>query len=369
MSLANYTSLSDFTINDENEYSVNAVTIASWGLPSVPLNDLNLNRLAPIIGTPSSYPALNRIPVLDRFHRGFVWQSGDNETSEWWPQGLTNNTDSNGAEYLNGRKWILASWYDDTSSPSKGVRVSIVDVESSLWNTPRPYRHMLLVEPDTSGVYASFKAIQIHAGGIGWYKNFLYVVDTNAGLRVFNLDLIKEVDGSLDTIIGRYSAGRYGAYGYRYILPQVSRYSYPGSVFNWSYCGIDRSNTLQHELVVGNYSTAVDATKLAWFNLDSTTGKLSGTGSINPVSARITTGSERYVQGVLSRRGSEKVWLAASAGDYLWRRGLVSSTLDFELTPWADQPEGLTLDASNSVWNLTERINSRVVFAVKLSDI
>lgn len=61
------------------------------------------------------------------------------------------------------------------------------------------YRHLLLVEPQGSGDTVSFKPARtgsgtsLHAGGIVWLGDKLYVADTTQGFRVFDLSRIIEV--------------------------------------------------------------------------------------------------------------------------------------------------------------------------------
>jgi hypothetical protein len=46
----------------------------------------------------------------------------------------------------------------------------------------------------------TYRAINVHAGGVAWYGNYLYVADTEAGLRVFDLRKIFDLDRSFDAI-------------------------------------------------------------------------------------------------------------------------------------------------------------------------
>jgi hypothetical protein len=66
----------------------------------------------------------------------------------------------------------------------------------------------------------------LHAGGILWYGNHLYVADTTRGIRVFDMrsifDLAKSPNGDAKDKkrIGRQNGVYYG-FGYRYVMPQV----------------------------------------------------------------------------------------------------------------------------------------------------
>ena len=80
------------------------------------------------------------------------------------------------------------------------------------------YRHALLVY---SFAAEDFREVPVHAGGVMWYGDTLWVVDTNNGIRVFDLGNVWEVD--IGEEIGKVEGkkGRYEAREYRYVIPQV----------------------------------------------------------------------------------------------------------------------------------------------------
>jgi 5-methylphenazine-1-carboxylate 1-monooxygenase len=114
----------------------------------------------------------------------FCWESGDNSTTDWYPQGITTSADANTDGQYEGKTVILASWYYSGSGDNKGVRTSFADYGNP---SALRYRHVLLVEPykDATG-NANFRAVPVHAGGIVWYGHYLYVADTRGGFRVFD---------------------------------------------------------------------------------------------------------------------------------------------------------------------------------------
>lgn len=138
----------------------------------------------------------------------WAWNSGDYATTKWVPQGITSSGDALGAGTWDGRESWIVSWHRDDG---ESVRLSFVDRET------HQYRHVMLVEPTADD---DFDAIAIHAGGIMWYGNVLYVVDTSNGLRAFDLENIWEVE--IADGVGKMSDGSgYSADGYRYVLPQI----------------------------------------------------------------------------------------------------------------------------------------------------
>lgn len=131
----------------------------------------------------------------------------DRETLKWVPQGITSTADAvEDGKYGDHDGWIV-SWH---RSDNKGVRVTFIDKKT------KKYRHVLLVYP-----YADddFKAVPVHAGGIVWYGDTLWVVDTDNGTRVFDLSNIWEVEAGKG--VGKKSGGGYSAAGYKYVIPQI----------------------------------------------------------------------------------------------------------------------------------------------------
>ncbi len=167
-----------------------------------------------------SEPAFGTMPAGSRWYCFDPADSGDLERPdavEWIPQGVTTSADAG-----SGRDALLVSWYDKRTAPAKGVRVSFLDAATNR------YRHVLLVYPTADGSYEIVGRPQggIHAGGIVWHGNRLYVVDTTRGIRVFDLRQIFDLgrspagDTADATKIGRHGDTYYG-FGYRYVLPQV----------------------------------------------------------------------------------------------------------------------------------------------------
>ena len=76
------------------------------------------------------------------------------------------------------------------------MRISLADI-TDLDNVR--YRHMLLVEPLLRDGAVDIGPVQVHAGGIVWFGDYLYVVDTFHGIRVFDLTRIIRVSHADDT--------------------------------------------------------------------------------------------------------------------------------------------------------------------------
>ncbi|MGV3509324.1 MAG: hypothetical protein ACO1N7_08555, partial [Sphingobacteriaceae bacterium] len=176
--------ISAVTYTDESSF---VSSLATYGFKNP--TQLSYNRPGTTSGYTSVYgfniPAANQV-------KGFKWNSGDQQTREWRPQGIAGFT-------WGTRKFILTTWYGvgpdpndsftDVHNQHKGVRISIADVTNMSNIT---YRHILLVQrkenmsnsllfdtfpqstnPHTQGdLYA---AVTIHAGGVAFYNNKIYV--------------------------------------------------------------------------------------------------------------------------------------------------------------------------------------------------
>lgn len=146
---------------------------------------------------------------------GYGWENSadfdDQNTEKWYPQGITTSADAYDKGEYEGNRVQLISWHSDHYDDGKrGARVTFVKQGSG---RTKQYRHVLLVQPKDDDDFEAIK--KLHAGGIMWYGNLIYVVDTTGGIRVFDLNHFYKVDANIKDSIGRQSGGKYGAYGYK----------------------------------------------------------------------------------------------------------------------------------------------------------
>ncbi|MBB5078004.1 hypothetical protein [Nonomuraea endophytica] len=280
-------------------------------------------------------------------HEWYAFDAKDQETVDWYPQGLTGGEDSGEV----GVPVFAVSWYFKPKAPvpERGIRVTFLS-PSTL-----KYQHVLLVEAKPDGSYGP---IDIHAGGIAWYGDLLYVADTTRGLRVFDVNNLLDLrtaqkDLGDDKRLGRHG-GRFHAYGYRYVLPQSDfwRLATPsGAVF--SFAAIDRSAG-PDLLITGEY------------DVDGPTGRavryeLAGN-KIGPARDCFQMGAAK-IQGAVSQGGT---WYLSQAFD-ADRNGrlLVTNGAKLSARPFPIGPEDLTVQGGR-LWSVTEFKNRRVVFGVSL---
>ena len=351
-------------------------------------DDINLNRTATKAGYNSVYgfniPSANQVT-------GFKWNSGDEQTNEWRPQGLT------GFSY-GGKKFLLATWYGvgpgtiaGVNNQHKGVRVSLVDITNM--NNIK-YRHILLVQNkanmSNSNLYRStnsysqlnsFCPVTIHAGGVAFYNNKIYVVDTKLGMRVFDITKMIAVSGdSGETRIGSETDGTLKAFNYGYILPQCGYYDIDNAN-PYSCISLGKGADGNPRLWTGQYLAPSDGQtpKIYGFPLnangitnaqvqqlepqDNETGN---NGPVYRVQGVFRTGntSTLAITGQSSYEGSTARLVRHYSGDGAGTR-----------YRWPHGAEDLYYDSNTGyLWNLTEYETSkygkdnRCVFAVRYSD-
>ncbi|MFC4533362.1 hypothetical protein [Sphaerisporangium dianthi] len=282
----------------------------------------------------------------------YCFDSGDDDTPDWYPQGIAGSSEAGrGDPQVFAVTWY---WKPDGTTTERGVRVSFLSTAT------RKYRHVLLVEPVKG---ADYKVINIHAGGIAWYGDLLYVVDTNRGIRVFDTRHIYEVRGDDDKVGLR--GGGYHAFGYRYVMPQVDAWSGSGSA-RFSFAAVDRTLN-PHMLVSGEYVDPADepgkAGRVARWHLDAGGGLAAGADGLAPAAHAFTLPAAK-IQGALSRKGR---WYLSQAASSVKNGSLlvVADGQPPQVRRFPIGPEDLTCwNEKNQLWSLTEFRGRRVLFAV-----
>ncbi|MFH8713904.1 hypothetical protein [Streptomyces zaomyceticus] len=169
---------------------------------------------------------------LDTAHSigGFCWNTADDTSREWTPQGFTGSHDAQPTGTWNGKYVYMASWHNKANTRA---RVSVVD-NSSPTVAPK-YHHILLVDPYGSGAGANYRAVGdptsgakpfpgAHADGISWYGNKLFVA-TGHQIQVYDLrNLLKVNAGTENGPVGIVDGQAQGG-GHSWVLPMIGIYS------------------------------------------------------------------------------------------------------------------------------------------------
>jgi hypothetical protein len=371
------------TYKDESSF-VNSLSSYGFKTPA----QVSLNRS----GTTSGYTSVYGFNLpTDRRVKGFKWNSGDEQTIEWRPQGIT------GFQW-SGKNFLVVTWYgigpsdiEGVNNQHKGVRVSLVDITNMSNIT---YRHILLVQNKanmsnaelykSSNSYVqlgSFAPVTIHAGGVACYAGKIYVADTRLGIRVFDLAKLIQVAGDdSGTRIGKESDGTLKAFGYGYVLPQTGYYKITNaSPFSCIELGEGKTST-DKMLWTGQYITAGSTIvpKVYGFHLNAQ-GQIVTTPQpevITPIDN--DNGNVYGIQGVY--RAGSKTFMATTGNSSFegstarlvrYNDGASAGTR----YRWPHGAEDLYLEQSTGyLWNLSEYetskygVDNRAVFAVRLSD-
>jgi hypothetical protein len=275
----------------------------------------------------------------------FKWADADNNSALWKPQGITGSAAAVDDGIVGGHRELLVSWYKDI--PISPAKVSFV-LADSLDNTT--YVHVALVIPAGKSV----TPIRSHAGGIAWYGHYLYVAETDIGLRVFDTRYI----------LGAKKLPRSADLGLPYVLPQVGLYrQVKGAGLSFSFVETDRTGP---SLITGAYADRELGGQVVRWPLNDKTFRV-GTQA---------TGAWRMpasnVQGALMHNGR---LLASSSYDMEGSNGdgeLVSGFpgLDAAHYRWPDAAEDVHYaGTSRRVYSLTEGRGDRVVFAVDAASV
>jgi hypothetical protein len=299
------------------------------------------------------------IPEENRV-RGIRWNTDDETTSLWRPQGISGFT-------KDGVRYLLVSWYAKDEAEFKGSRITLIDISPSS-STYLTYRHILLVQPDiTAGTtgysqYGSYAPLNVHAGGIAYFKGKIYLSSTNLGVRVFDLNKIIEVStgDSTNDKCGKDSNGNLFAFNYRYILPQTG-YQKINNANPFSTIQVNDEGT---QFWTGQYySGSADASivpKVFGFPVD-TNGRLQNTGivTVTPKNSLFTDNHAHGIQGVF-RKGN-RTWLSCTgspSNSYGSNARLARYTDGADDTVrfrWPYGAESLYYESQyNYLWSLTE---------------
>jgi hypothetical protein len=296
-----------------NSY-VNTSSYINSGFSFILPQNVNKNRTA-IGGNAYTNVYGFNVPEENRV-RGIRWNTDDETTAAWRPQGITGFT-------KNGVRYLLVSWYGRNASESKGSRITLIDISPSS-STYLTYRHILLVQPTIpTGTldytqYTTYAPLMVHAGGLAYFNDKLYVASTNLGVRVFDLNKIIEVSTGTNTEnkCGKDANGNLYAFNYRYILPQVG-YQKINNAGPYSTIQI---NYEKNELWTGQYHAGSVASsivpKIYGFPINSS-GVLQSTGiKVETPKNSLFSGNHAHgIQGVF-RKGN-KTWLSSTGSPSL----------------------------------------------------
>ena len=207
----------------------------------------------------------------------------------------------------------------------------------------------------------------MHAGGVSWYGDHLYVADTGHGMRVFDMrKILRTSTAGTASQIGRQSNGSYYAHNYAYVLPQVGTITAAttsGTPLVWSSISLDR---VSRSMVMAEYTCA---SCVGYPNRAPRAVRFPFAAGATTFAAS-TTASQALalpwynLNGVASHNG--RWWFDSSGAKklYYWTPGAAAQTYG-----WVSGGESISYweDATGAdlLWSLQEPLGHRNVFAVK----
>lgn len=364
---------SSFVLKDTGTWSSYEGIIDKLGLAKVKPEGLDLNRSMTSLGS----------KTWKGYVKGWKWASGDVSVSYWIPQGLGGGTSGDrtfrvvGWHYDETKKSADGNPAADQSDGDKGTRVSFVDTTDT--SATLKYRHVLLVEPDAS---KGFKPVKNHVGGLAWNWPYLYVADTNRGVRAFDMTRMLKVStaDACDTRVGLYD-GKYCGYGYAYVLPQTGGYYFPSGLGasckpKFSYIALDRGGG-DSTILSGEYfndtGSNIYGRLFRWPMASGGKMKADAGGNVFAVGAWYL--GNRNVQGAVSHGASDPVFLLNvtryNGALITGKEGAKSTVLKASAGKWAYMPEGMYISASGNLWVSTEGHSNldRCVFYADVDEI
>ena len=148
----------------------------------------------------------------DAAHHVGAWcfDSGDQDagrsldSSDWVPQAVASSNEAAVGGYT-GPSAVAVTWYQPRPDHTAGAADDPQNDRVTFINTPASgdsatYRHVLLVEPVVENGVLNLRRVKMHAGGVAWYGNLLYVASTGGGIRAFDVRRIFAVHTDKDLV-------------------------------------------------------------------------------------------------------------------------------------------------------------------------
>jgi len=345
-----------FRLTESSEWKSAPAIIAAIERITTPATIVDVVRDTPIGATVLGTQAA---PAGVKY--GFRWNEAD-QGSTWVPQGLSGSADASPTGLVDGKRVIAVSWAHSPGGgmPELGVRIAFAVAGT----TTVFYRFALLAQPAGTPDAPTFNVVDVTAGGIAWYGDYLFVPETERVLRVFDLrHIVRVADDRTD--VGC-TAGSCGAATHRYVILEVGAYvSSTPCMEKMSFVSVDRS-TQPHSLLTGEFCSTTPgscssplAGHLLRWPLASADGKL-GAPTIWPSEAFFSRATR--VEAVAARKGITYL----SASEQGTSKGkLHRAVVDKQVSSdWTDSPGGVMIDEqAGLIWGMTSDAPRQVVAA------
>jgi hypothetical protein len=336
----------------------------------------------------------------DAPHHVGAWcfDSGDEDagrsldSSDWVPQAVTSSNEAAVGGYT-GPSAVAVTWYQPRPDHTAGAMDDPQNDRVSFVNTPTSgnsstYRHVLLVEPFVENGKLNLRRLKLHAGGVAWYGNILYVASTGGGVRAFDVRRIFAVHTTKD-VVGLDTAAPSDAnlYGesFAYAMLEVANYKKTDAACNRSpatantglcFSGVTVNRSASPvSLVSYEYRTkdemvaAKVGARIVQWPLDHGTGLLTRAADGNVHSGKLYVTPTYQVQGVSIDHTT--FFFSTSQGSGTFYRETDGDGVAPIKSKWVQGAETTTFATSSfgdRLWSATEVPGRRMLFWVYTSE-
>jgi hypothetical protein len=314
------------------------------------------------------------------------------DSSDWVPQAIASSNEAAVGGYT-GPSAVAVTWYQPRLDHTAGAmddpqndRVTFINALAS--GDSATYRHVLLVEPVVQNGKLNLLPVKLHAGGVAWYGNILYVASTGGGMRAFDVRRMFAVH-TTKRLVGLdpatpSDANLYGE-SFAYVILQVANYKKtdaactrsPTTVASglcFSGVTVDRSaspvSLISYEYRTKDEMVAARAgSRIVHWPLDKTTGLLARATDGKVHSGTLYVTPTYQVQGVSIDHTTFFMSTSQSSGAFY--REVDGDGIAPTKSTWAEGAETVSFTTSSSgnrLWSVTEAPGRRMVFWVYTSE-
>jgi hypothetical protein len=336
----------------------------------------------------------------DAAHRVGAWcfDSGDQDagrsldSSDWVPQAAASSNEAAVGGYA-GPSAVAVTWYQPRPDHTAGAHDDPQNDRVTFINTPASgesatYRHVLLVEPVVENGKLNLRRVKMHAGGIAWYGNILYVASTGGGIRAFDIRRMFAVHTTKDVVgLDTATPSDFRLYGesFAYVILQVGNYRKTDAACTRSptttnaglcFSGVTVNRSASPvSLISYEYRTqdqmiaAKVGSRIVHWPLDRATGLLARAADGNVHSGKLYVTPTYQVQGV-SIDGAAFFMSTSQSGGTFYREvdGDGVAPVRSAWVQGAETTSFTTTSFGNRLWSVTEVPGRRMLFWVYTSE-
>lgn len=346
----------------------------------------------------SAKASLSRLDDAAHHVGAWCFDSGDQDagrsldSSDWVPQAVASSNEATVGGYT-GPSAVAVTWYQPRPDHTAGAKDDPQNDRITFINTPASgesatYRHVLMVEPVVENGVLNLRRVKMHAGGIAWYGNILYVASTGGGMRAFDIRRMFAVHTTKDLVgLDTATPSDFRLYGesFAYVILQVGNYKKTDAACNRSatalntglcFSGITVNRSASPpSLISYEYRTqdqmiaAKVGSRIVHWPLDRATGLLTRAADGRVHSGKLFVTPTYQVQGVSI--DNITFFLSTSQSGGTFYREVDGDGVAPDKSAWVQGAESTsftTTSFGNRLWSVTEVPGRRMLFWVYTSE-